>query len=341
MNQMSRMSQISRWAVAGLALAVCGSGCGGGEEAPPGPSGPPMQPEVRNTAPQDTSSNRAPRIQGVRFEPASPTAGQPVRARVDYDDPDGNRMSLRFDWSVNGARQAEGGPKAALAHARKGDLVEVTVVASDGLAESEPFVASTRVRNAAPQIRGIRIEPAGRITAGIEVTASPQARDPDGDPISFEYIWWVNGSTRGVGPTLSTEWLKRGDRIRVGVVASDGDERSERIESAVIPLANAAPIIVSQPGGADEDGVFRYRAVAEDPDDDLSLRFRLVTGPEGMTVSSSRGEVVWKPTAMQAGTHPVEIVVEDLQGGRSSQRFEVIVGARAAEEEGQPPADLP
>ena len=60
-----------------------------------------------------------------------------------------------------------------------------------------------------------------------------------------------------------------------------------------------------------------------------------------MTVSSSRGEVVWKPTAMQAGTHLVEIMVEDLQGGHTSQRFEVVVGGRAAEEEGQPPADLP
>ena len=44
-----------------------------------------------------------------------------------------------------------------------------------------------------------------------------------------------------------------------------------------------------------------------------------------MTIDSIQGEITWKPEDEQ-GDFPVEVVVDDLQGGRATQAFEVKVG---------------
>ena len=55
-----------------------------------------------------------------------------------------------------------------------------------------------------------------------------------------------------------------------------------------------------------------------------------------MTVLADSGEVHWTPREDQAGAHAVEIWVEDPQGARATQRFELTIGAGAAAE--APPA---
>ena len=59
-----------------------------------------MQPEPVRTArgvePEgDREANRPPRIAGVTLSPASPRAGEPLRAIVDASDPDGDRIQHR------------------------------------------------------------------------------------------------------------------------------------------------------------------------------------------------------------------------------------------------------
>ena len=125
---------------------------------------------------------------------------------------------------------------------------------------------------------------------------------------------------------LSTRELRRGDTVQVRVEASDGEARSNAIESPALRVGNAPPRVLSRPEGAGEDGIFRYRVKTEDADGDSPLRYRLVSAPEGMLVSSGRGEIVWEPAADQGGRHPVTLEVDDLHGGKALHRFEVIVG---------------
>ena len=282
---------------------------------------------VRRPAGDGTATrNRAPRIHTVRFEPGRPQAGKAIRAIVEAEDPDGDPLSYRFTWTARGRRYAESGPRLALSGMRRGDPIEVTVTASDGQAESESVSATTRIANAPPLITGARFESSNGIAAGGEVTVHPEAKDFDDDPISFSFTWWVNGSTvEEDGPTLSTVGLKRGDRVRVRISGADGEDEGDEFESPEITLENAAPTIVSEPAGADADGSFRYRVQAEDPDGDRPLRYSLTEAPEGMTVTPTRGEIEWRPKPEQAGTHSIEVVVEDSQGGRTVQRFQVIV----------------
>jgi hypothetical protein len=158
------------------------------------------------------------------------------------------------------------------------------------------------------------------------VVATVAARDPDGDPLEFRYEWSVNDRPLPEeGDTLRTDRLRRGDAIRVRVVASDGTDESVPIPSGVVHVGNAHPEILSGPSGVSSDGSFRYAVQARDPDGDRNLRFELRKGPEGMKVNRIDGEVTWQATAKQAGAHAVEIVVEDSEGAQTVQAFELVV----------------
>ncbi len=329
------MRQIVRSAAVVMALAALG--CGGDEE--PVASVAPMAPAASKA---ERPGNRAPVIERVAFEPEEPGALESVRAVVKASDPEGDPVSLGFAWQVNGHTIDQGGPVVTLPQTRKGDVISVRVTASDGSLESLPQEASTRVRNRAPRLGGMRIEPAGGIHTGVPVTVRPSAEDADGDAVEFEYRWSVNGrSLDEQGPVLDTSGLRRGDVLRVEVTATDGSDESETLASPDITIANASPVIVSKPAGSGPDGVFRYLVFAVDADNDR-LRFVLGSAPDGMTFAACSGEIEWTPRPDQEGVHPIEVVVEDLRGGRGSQTFELTIGVtETGGIEGQPAAPAP
>jgi len=304
-------------------------GCGGGDDA----TGPGvterMEPREQSLVREDAAdpANLAPVIESVTLEPSDPSAGDPVVARVEATDTEGDRLRYSYTWRLDGERLPGSGPRVELPRSERGDEIELVVVASDGNSESEPYHVSTWVVNRPPRLLGIQIEPADHITAGTEISVTPSADDPDGDPLTFRYRWTVNGRrTGGSGPELETEHLRRGDAIQVWAVANDGEADSEPIQSPAINVANAPPRIISVPGGTGSDGEFRYEVEAEDPDNDRSLRYRIEDAPEGMKIEVLSGLITWRPTDSQAGTHTVQVIVDDLQGGIGRQAFEVSVG---------------
>jgi len=312
-------------ACGGLLLAGCG-----GDDVPRHEAGPAMAPESEQPArePRAGAANEAPRIQSVRFDPAEPGAGVGVRALVEASDPDGDGVRFGYAWSVDGESVASQGPQLEIpAKTRRGAPIEVRVTASDGHLESEAFVVSTVVGNRPPSVTGLVIQPAGHITASGPITAVATGVDPDGDALSYVYTWTVNDETADEqGPVYPGERLKRGDWLQVSVVASDEFDESEPLASPRIEVTNAAPVIRSQPTIAESDTAFRYQIAAEDADGDR-LRYGLASGPEGMSVTAYSGEVDWTPRESQAGKHPVELWVEDAQGARVTQRFELTIGA--------------
>jgi hypothetical protein len=241
---------------------------------------------------------------------------------VDAFDPDGDPVDLSFDWSVGGQRVAARTAETELAWSRKGDEIRVSVTPSDGHVEGRRFEVTTRVRNRAPEIRSLQVDPAEGVRVGDEITAKAIAEDPDGDEVSLVYRWVVDGRITGdTGPRFSTQGLDRGDRIGLHVSASDGEDQNTLTWEREVVLGNSAPVITSRPGGTDPDGVFRYRVQAEDPDGDRRLQFRLAERPDGMKINAHRGDVEWRPQPDQDGRHIVAIAVSDRHGGEVVQRF--------------------
>jgi len=92
----------------------------------------------------------------------------------------------------------------------------------------------------------------------------------------------------------------------------------------IFPFFNKAPIIISEPIiTALEDQQYSYQLEANDPDGD-NLIYLLVLSPEGMSINSENGLMIWTPTNDQVGIHQVEVEISD---GKQSvtQDFEIEV----------------
>ena len=316
-----RRSTLVRWiGAAGLGIAL---GCGG-DEAPGAAMSAPL-------APTASEENRAPQIERVRFEPAEPMPGDRVRAIATVRDPDGDRVTLGYRWEVAGTPLDASDAEIELGGASKGDSVEVWVRASDGRAESEAQHA-TAVANRRPVLENVALQPVGSVLSGQPAVATPVAKDADGDAIEFRFRWTVNEApVEGQeGASFDTAGLAPGDEIRVQVIGSDGESESDAAWSGVLLVGNAAPETVSNPAPVAPGEPFRYAVEARDPEGDRNLRYQLRKGPAGMSINPILGQVFWQPRPDQAGVHAVEIAVEDSQGARSVQVFELTVGVQAA-----------
>jgi hypothetical protein len=296
--------------------ALCGGllllGCGG--EAP----------EPAAEASAASPANSPPVIQEVVLEPSTPRPGETVHARVQASDPDGDPVRLVYQWRAGGRvlDTAEGQASLHVENLPRESSIEVTVVAHDAQGESQPETAVARIGNLPPTIVAVGMQPNGKVSAGTSITATPRASDPEGGEVDFTYRWSVNGETRPVeGPTLPGDQFVRGDTIVLEVVASDGFSESEPVVSPPIPVGNAPPRVVSQPGQFSPDGIFRYALKTEDADGDTSFRYSLVKGPGGMKIGFDDGMLTWEPEVDATGTHEVEVEVEDRFGGKSAYKF--------------------
>lgn len=317
----------------GLALAC------GGEDAPRS-SGTPM---AAPAPAEDPDENSAPVVESLALNPSTPLPGSALVAHAEVREPDGDAYRMNFEWRINGELVSSGPhPSITLQGVRKNDQIEVTAVATDGRLESEPVTESAQVANRPPLLQVVYLQPEGMVRPGDELMASPEAIDADDDSLEFHYVWLVNGSETGqTDRSFSTRGLKRGDKVRVRVVADDGTDESRGGESREITMGNSPPLIRSIPDVQRDDGVFRYTFEAEDPDGDRNLRFRLTKSPEGMTIDPILGVATWRPGPGQVGVHPVQVEVVDSQGDGSALQFELTVTANPGEEASQPPAATP
>ena len=323
---------VARGALLVCALALA---CGGEESKPSG--APLARQAVAPTA--ERVENEAPVVERLLLHPPAPLAGQQIEARLEVSDPDGDPVRLELEWRQAGRVIARGARTTVAPEGlAKGDEVAVTVTATDGRATSEPVHASVAVGNTPPLIRAFYLAPNGEIAPGQEVTAAPQAADADGDQLEFEYAWLLNGQpARGAETaTFDTAKLKRGDRLQAHVRVSDGEAWSPVSESMTLTLANRAPQFAPLPPTEVSNGKFRVELSADDPDGDPSLRFRLLQGPEGMSVDPVSGWLSWRPGREEIGNHVVEVAVADAYGAESAMRFELSVGGGGADGKAAP-----
>ncbi len=312
-----------------LALAIAGAGLViGCSDEKPEATGASMNAPAGAATARKADANTAPQLTGVTLEPSRPQPGTLVQARASASDPEGDPVKIRFEWRADGnvlAGARDG--SLVVPDLRKGSELSVTAIASDGRTDSDPVGAKVRIGNQKPTVMSARFEPADAVKPGDTVVAIADGSDPDGDQIDFHYEWSVGDRKEGGDrDRFDTKDLKRGDHLTVRVTASDGEDESTPILGPNLVLGNTAPTITSlPPPGMGSDGVYHYSVEVSDPDGDRNLRFRLENAPDGTKVDPLLGEITWKPTAAQAGTHPIQVVVTDGRGGEAKQTFEVSV----------------
>ena len=110
------------------------------------------------------------------------------------------------------------------------------------------------------------------ITADDPVSVQVEAEHPDRNPLTFKHRWFINDIPRDEKPTLSRSSLKRGDRVAVEVVASNGRSESPPLRTEASIVVNAAPRIIhveikSVAASGERDAVAEVEAVDADGDE--------------------------------------------------------------------------
>lgn len=303
-------------------LAVLGAGCG--DDSPVALEGD-WESAASARDDKERVGNSAPEVVDIRFEPEEAFPGGRLRAKVESRDAEGDVLELGYAWRVNGKRveNADGAVFSVPDSLRRGDRIELTVVASDGRTNSPEFTNHVLVANQPPRLTGLEVRVVDDAKEGAGVwMAVPAAEDPDDDEVSYRYEWTIDGRpVDGAEQSLPRADRKRGEKIALRVWASDGDDESGPLDTAPFEVANSAPDIDSRPPAMDSSGRFVYVVSARDRDGDRGLLYSLVRGPKGMTLDPFSGEMRWAATVEDAGKHVVEVSVDDRKGGVTRQTF--------------------
>jgi YD repeat-containing protein/probable HAF family extracellular repeat protein len=186
--------------------------------------------------------------------------------------------------------------------------------------------------NLAPSITST---PPQAATVGRVYAYETDATDPDGDPLT----WSLDVAPTGMSIDADSgdiRWTPAPNQIgsnevAIRVLDAQGAYATQTY-TITVRSVNVPPGINSTPpttAYVDEQYVYAVRAT--DPENN-PLTFSLTTSPAGMSIDPNTGYVEWIPTATQATSHDVAILVEDGQGGSATQTYTVEVGDAASNE---------
>ncbi len=247
--------------------------------------------------------------------------GATLSFAVSAGDPDGDAVTLTLA-SGPGALAAgvysyspgfdEAGAQTASFHAVSGGLsadasVPITVVDVN----RAPLFTST---------------PGTTATEGQLFSYAITTSDPDGDAVTVTLQSGPTGVTIAAG---ALSWTPSGSQTGPQVftlLASDGRGGTVTQSFTVdVTAVNDPPVFTSSPvTTAVEDQQYAYTARATDPDGD-PITFAVVSGPAGLTVGATTGQVLYTPQNADVGDHAVTLSASDPNGGSATQSFTITV----------------
>lgn len=190
--------------------------------------------------------NAPPTIGNITIQPGSPTIESTLICTPhDVGDADGDSVTVGYSWSIN-TQPILGATEAVLKKGyKKNDTVSCTATPHDGAGFGTPISAPpTKILNAAPTGGSTTITPPSPNVTNILTCDVGGVSDPDGDPMTYDVVWWVNGLAvpDQNGETLASPAFVAGDVVRCAVTAHDGDLSGVPLLSPEIVVANAPPM---------------------------------------------------------------------------------------------------
>lgn len=313
-----------------LALAVL-VGCSA--EAPDGGTGK-AAPPSKSAGLSDSDGpllNHPPVIRSATIQPNPIIPGEPLRVRVEAEDPDGDPVTFRHQWLLNGERlEGQTQPTLSLRLVKHGDLVAVEVVPLDGKTGGTPYrTEAVVIPNGPLEMMQVVLEPAD-VRMGDRVTAKVKGADTGQGSFRYGFRWSRNGmmvlESEGEESSLDTVAFARGDVLTVEAAPQDDTSNSRPLRSPPLTIMNGHPKIASAPPATIDGGRYVYDVKATDPEGD-PLTYSLETAPPGMTIDKSTGRIEWRIPAETRGTHRARVAVRDDRDGYAFQEFELSLAA--------------
>ncbi len=277
-----------------------------------------------------SKTNSPPLISSISILPEKPTQESEINLFVRSHDPEGDPVTFQYRWIRNN-EEIPGANDSSLKNGsfKKGDLIKVRVVPSDGKVDGIAVLSSAvKILNSSPVIQEASIEP--KVAYGTDrLKANVKSSDGDGDLIYYTYQWETNGVVLNEesAEVLKQGRFKKGDSIAVTVTPDDRENLGKPKKSDPIIILNSPPIFVSSPPTSVEGTKYAYQVKTNDPDNDL-VSFTLKANPKGMEINKNTGLIQWEIRKEDKGNHPVEIEVSDDAGAKTSQQFEIKVDLR-------------
>lgn len=179
-----------------------------------------------------------------------------------------------------------------------------------------------------PALGTIALNPT-TVQAGVPISVTASATDPEGQPVDLDYQWVINHRPHYelTADTLPGDEIHRGDLIEVDVSANDGVNTVTK-RSPAVTVANTPPQITSDPTKFSSlDG---YQVTATDVDRD-KLTFRVEGAPAGMIIDED-GKLHYTGSETEpGGDYNVTVIVDDGHNGAARWSFQIgIQPGRAA-----------
>ena len=262
---------------------------------------------------------------------------KPYTYVLEASDPDGDPITSALTQAPSGMTMSNGYVSWTPSAAQYGTN-PVTIMVSDdrGGVVTQNFTINvvSATENHPPVITS---QPFLAATTGKPYAYNVTATDPDNDTLGYSLTQSPKGMS--INPVLGTlRWTPQvsdlgAANVTVQVVDGHGGLVTQSF-AITVRGSTLPPVITSSPiTAASVNYPYTYAVQASDPQG-APLTFNLNNPPAGMSIDSGTGIIAWTPKASQLGSVPVEVQVQNNQGGSNLQDFTVQVSSN-------PPVQLP
>jgi formylglycine-generating enzyme required for sulfatase activity len=184
--------------------------------------------------------------------PSAPDTEDALVADAAGVDDDGDAVTLRYAWAVDGAASTWADATVPASATARGQVWAVTVTPNDGEEDGAAVSAEVTIANTLPVADAVSLTPSLAYENSVVQSVIAGAADADGDPITPTYTWLVNGvAVSGeAADTLSGAVFDKGDTVQVRVELSDGVGVGAALSSAALTIQNTpptAPVVAISP----------------------------------------------------------------------------------------------
>jgi len=270
---------------------------------------------------EGTAGNSLPVIHEASLLPLNPTIQSEITVRILASDKDGDPLTYRVKWFVNGKEIGEG-MSLKYEEAKKGDKIFAEVTPFDGKEYGKTVrTGEVVISGISPKIISLKITPdvIYSITPNVMVTA--MVEDPDNDSVQLFVHWVIRDE---VIPDTSNILdlkkynLKKNDIITGAAFAYDGEFRSEPF-TFELHIGNSAPVLSNRVDSIKtKPEAIYYQVPIIDPDGD-KLTFELLSGPEGVKIDKNTGVIYGN--AGDVNTFEVLVRATDTDGAYLDAKF--------------------
>jgi len=184
----------------------------------------------------------------VAIDPAAPTTLDDLLFVITTAavDPEGASLVTTIAWLRDGAAQAAWAGQSTVlsADTATGEDWTLQVSVSDGMASASATPVTVTIGNGAPSIAAPTLSPNVLYTDTVASCSAGASSDPEGDPVSVDYAWEVDGvAVSGQTSTslAGNSWFDKGQDVVCITTPDDGTSLGTPVASAPRTVQNSTP----------------------------------------------------------------------------------------------------